>query len=79
VRPWLCQNQAPVRRPRQPTEVGATAGRGTMITSRSRPKRRQRQRVGRDSRRMSGCRCKVDAEVGVEALDDGGGGRLNRI
>jgi hypothetical protein len=59
---------APVRRPRQSTEVGAAAGRGTTTTGKSRPKRRRHQRVGRD---MGGRRCKVDTEVGVEVLGDG--------
>jgi hypothetical protein len=70
---------ASARRLRQPTEAGAAADRGTATTGKSRPKRRQRQRVGRDSQRMGGCRCEVDAEVGEEALGDGGGGRLNPI
>jgi hypothetical protein len=60
-------------------EAGAAAGRETATTGKSRPKRRRRQRVGRDSRRMGGHRCKVGAEVGVEAHGDGGGGRLNTI
>jgi hypothetical protein len=68
-----------MRRSRQPTKVDAAAGRGTATTGKSQPKQRWRQHVGRDSRRMGGHRCKVDAEVGVEVLGDGGGGRLNLI
>jgi hypothetical protein len=60
-------------------EVGAAADRGTATAGKSRPKRRRRQRVGRDSRRMGGRRCEIDAEVGVEARGDGGGGRRNPI
>jgi hypothetical protein len=55
-------------------EVGAAADQGTATAGKSRPKRRQRQRVGRDSWRTGGRRCKVDAEVGVEARGDGGSG-----
>jgi hypothetical protein len=67
-------DSAPARRPRQPTEASAAAGRGTATTGKSRPKRQRRQRVGRDNQRMGGRRSEVDAEVGVEARDDSGGG-----
>jgi hypothetical protein len=60
-------------------ETIAAADRGTATAVKSRPKQRRRQRVGRDSRRMGGRRCKVDAEVGVDARGDGGGGRRNPI
>jgi hypothetical protein len=58
---------APAKQPRQLTEVGAAAGRGTTTIGKS-------QRIGRDSRCMGGRRSEVDAEVGVEARDDDGGG-----
>jgi hypothetical protein len=51
-------------------EAGTAAGRGTVTTGKSQPKRRRCQRVSRDSRRMGGRRCEVNTKVGVEALRD---------
>ena len=56
-------------RSQQPTEEGAAASR---VASES-------TAVAGIARLMEASRCEVDAEVGVEARDDGGDGRLNPI